>query len=80
MRLGYTGGVLNSIRGTLWLSAQQYSTREISMALFNHLHSMSLRWHLSRRTGEVLRVMDRGTQAVTQLLAMLLFNVLPVLV
>jgi ABC-type transport system involved in Fe-S cluster assembly fused permease/ATPase subunit len=50
------------------------------MALFDHLHSMSLRWHLSRRTGEVLRVMDRGTQAVTQLLAMLLFNILPVLV
>ena len=35
---------------------------------------MSLRWHLSRRTGEVLRVMDRGMQSVSQLITLLLFQ------
>ena len=77
---GMNASILNSIANALWLSAQQYSSREIQMALFAHLHSLSLKWHLSRSTGEVLRVMDRGTGAVTQLLSMLLIQILPILV
>ncbi|CAG0905349.1 unnamed protein product [Cyprideis torosa] len=47
------------------------------MELFAHLHSLSLRWHLSRKTGEVLRVMDRGTNSITTLLSYILFNIVP---
>lgn len=42
--------------------------------------SLSLRWHLNRKTGEVLRVMDRGTQAISSLLSSICFNIAPVLV
>jgi ATP-binding cassette subfamily B (MDR/TAP) protein 6 len=56
---------------------QQYTTREIQVGLFSHLHQLCLRWHLSRKTGEVLRVMDRGTTSVNGLLSMLLFNIAP---
>lgn len=47
------------------------------MELFRHLHSLSLRWHLSRKTGEVLRVMDRGTESINQLLSLSLFQIFP---
>lgn len=40
----------------------------MELRLFSHLHELSLRWHLGRRTGEVLRVVDRGTASVTGLL------------
>ena len=45
--------------------------------LFAHLHRLSLRWHLSRKTGEVLRVMDRGTSSINMLLSYLVFQILP---
>jgi ATP-binding cassette subfamily B (MDR/TAP) protein 6 len=48
--------------------------------LFKHLHGLSLRWHLSRKTGEVLRVMDRGTESITNLLNYILFSIFPTIV
>lgn len=50
------------------------------MTLFKHLHSLSLRWHLSRKTGEVLRIMDRGTDSITNLLNYILFSIIPTLI
>ena len=76
---GGTGGVgfLNNLRSFLWISIQQYTSRETEIQLFDHMHSLSLRWHLSRKTGEVLRVINRGTDSVNNLLSYLLFNILP---
>ncbi|OWA52059.1 ATP-binding cassette sub-family B member 6, mitochondrial [Hypsibius exemplaris] len=76
---GGTGamGFLNNLRSYLWIPIQQYTTREIEVSLFNHLHALSLRWHLSRKTGEVLRVMDRGTDSVNNLLNYVVFQILP---
>ena len=48
--------------------------------MFTHLHALSLRWHLSRKTGEVLRVMDRDTSSINGLLSYLVFNILPTIV
>ena len=45
--------------------------------LFSHLHGLSLRWHLGRKTGEVLRVMDRGTDSINNLLSYIIFNIIP---
>ncbi|KDR08849.1 ATP-binding cassette sub-family B member 6, mitochondrial isoform X3 [Zootermopsis nevadensis] len=76
---GGTGGMglLNNIRSFLWIRIQQYTTREVEVELFKHLHGLSLRWHLSRKTGEVLRVMDRGTDSINNLLNYILFSILP---
>ncbi|BES91756.1 ABC transporter transmembrane region [Nesidiocoris tenuis] len=76
---GGTGGMglLNNLRSFLWISVQQYTTREVEVELFSHLHKLSLRWHLSRKTGEVLRVMDRGTDSINSLLSYILFNIFP---
>ena len=48
--------------------------------IFRHLHGLSLRWHLGRKTGEVLRVMDRGTDSVNNLLNYILFSIVPTIV
>ncbi|KAJ8682800.1 hypothetical protein QAD02_018592 [Eretmocerus hayati] len=73
-------GILNNLRSYLWIKIQQYTTREIQVELFRHLHSLSLRWHLRRKTGEVLRVMDRGTNSINQLLNYILFSIVPTIV
>ena len=59
---------------------QQYTPREIAVDLFQHLHHLSLRWHLQRKTGEVLRVMDRGTDSINNLLNYIIFSITPTIV
>lgn len=74
---GGSSGFISNIRSFLWTWVQQYTTRAVEVKLFSHLHSLSMRWHLSRKTGEVLRIMDRGTNSINNLLNYLLFNILP---
>lgn len=71
-------GLLQSIQNWLWIPIGQYTTREISLKVFSHLHSLSLSFHINRKTGEVLRVMDRGTSSVVSLLNQILFQIFPV--
>ena len=47
------------MRSFLWIRVQQYTNRVVQVRLFDHLHSLSLRWHLGRKTGDVLRSIDR---------------------
>ncbi|XP_034936655.1 ATP-binding cassette sub-family B member 6, mitochondrial [Chelonus insularis] len=79
---GGTGsmGVLNNLRSFLWIRIQQFTTREVEVELFRHLHSLSLRWHLGRKTGEVLRIMDRGTDSINNLLNYILFSIVPTII
>jgi len=49
----------------------------LTQDVFARLHRLSLRFHLSRRTGEVTRVVDRGTKSISSMLYFLLFNIAP---
>ncbi len=53
--------------------------RRISLQVVGHLHDLSLRFHLDRKTGEVARDIGRGTSSVSTLLNYLLFNIVPTL-
>ncbi|KAL6261955.1 hypothetical protein P5V15_007039 [Pogonomyrmex californicus] len=79
---GGTGGMglLNNLRSFFWIRIQQYTTREVEVELFRHLHGLSLHWHLGRKTGEVLRIMDRGTDSINNLLNYILFSILPTII
>ena len=77
---GMGQGLLNNARSLLWIKVQQFTTREIQVGLFKHLHGLSLRWHLGRKTGEVLRVMDRGTNSINSLMQYLIFSILPTII
>ena len=74
---GMGQGLLNNARSLLWIRIQQFITRETQVGLFQHLHNLSLRWHMSRKTGEVLRIMDRGTGSINNLMSYLVFNIFP---
>ena len=74
---GMGQGLLNNNCSYLWITVQQFTTLEIQVGLFQHLHNLSLRWHTSRKTGEVLRVMDRGTNSINSLMQYLVFSILP---
>ncbi|XP_012497968.1 PREDICTED: ATP-binding cassette sub-family B member 6, mitochondrial [Propithecus coquereli] len=78
---GGTGstGFVSNLRTFLWIRVQQFTSRRVELRLFSHLHELSLRWHLGRRTGEVLRIVDRGTSSVTGLLSYLVFSIIPTL-
>lgn len=71
-------GILSSLQYFLWIPVGQFTTREICIRMLEHLHSLSLQFHISSKTGELLRVMDRGTSSIGSLLSYLAFNILPV--
>ncbi|CAL1290607.1 unnamed protein product [Larinioides sclopetarius] len=68
---------LNNIRNFLWIRVQQYTVKAVELDIYAHLHSLSLKWHLGRKIGEILRVMDRGTSSISSLLGYIIFNILP---
>ncbi|XP_051997714.1 ATP-binding cassette sub-family B member 6 [Xyrauchen texanus] len=72
-----TSGFVSNLRSFLWTYVQQYTSRVVQVRLFAHLHALSLRWHLGRRTGDVLRSIDRGTSSVNNLLSYIVFSILP---
>ena len=72
-----SSGLSNNLRSFLWINVQQYTSRALQVKLFEHLHGLSLRWHLGRKTGEILRVIDRGMTSINNLLSYILFNILP---
>ncbi|CAG8655381.1 14237_t:CDS:10 [Dentiscutata erythropus] len=73
-------GLIQAAQNYLWIPIGQYTTREISVQMFEHLHGLSLSYHINRKTGEVLRVMDRGTNSIISLLNQILFQIFPVIV
>ena len=74
-----SSGILNAIRTQLWITVQQYSSCRIAVQVFSHIHGLSLKWYLCKKTGEVLRVMGRGTDSLQNLLNYVLFNIVPTL-
>jgi ATP-binding cassette, subfamily B, heavy metal transporter len=69
--------VFQEMRNAIFARAAQQSTREIGLKVFEHLHALSLRFHLDRQTGGLSRDMERGGSSVTQLLNYLVFSIFP---
>lgn len=72
-------GLIQAVQNWLWIPIGQFTTREVSVKLFAHLHSLSLHYHINRKTGEVLRTVDRGTNSIVQLLSQIVFQIFPAL-
>ena len=65
------------IRDALFSKVSQYSIRQISLTMFQHLHNLSLQFHLNRQTGGLAKYIDRGTKGIDFLLRYVLFNIAP---
>tara|TARA_A100001391_G_scaffold1033_1_gene1390 strand:+ start:3947 stop:5761 length:1815 start_codon:yes stop_codon:yes gene_type:complete len=67
-------------RNIIFNRVGQDAVRGLSEDVFERLHQLSLRFHLSRRTGEITRVIERGTRSISQMLYFLLFNIAPTII
>jgi ABC-type transport system involved in Fe-S cluster assembly fused permease/ATPase subunit len=69
--------VLAQIRDAIFAKVGQRAVRELSIRTFRHLHALSLKFHLERRTGGLSRIISRGTLGVDTVLRFSLFNTFP---
>ena len=74
------GGVLfDNLRNVVFERVGQEATRRLAENVFSHLHNLSMRFHMNRRTGAVTKVIERGTKSIDIMLYFLLFNIAPTL-
>jgi len=71
--------LVEAVRRLVFVRVAQRAVRVTALELFNHLHALSLRFHLDRQTGGVSRAVDRGTAGIEFLLETILFNLVPTL-
>jgi ATP-binding cassette subfamily B protein len=69
----------SELRDAIFAKVAETAGRQVSLRVFSHLFNLSLRYHLERRTGELARVIERGVEAITFLLGIVLFNIGPTL-
>jgi ATP-binding cassette, subfamily B, heavy metal transporter len=75
------GGVLfDNLRNVVFERVGQDSTRQLAENVFAHLHQLSMRFHMNRRTGAVTKVIERGTKSIDIMLYFLLFNIAPTVI
>ncbi len=72
--------LFNELRNVLFSRAGVEIIHHISMVVFQHLHNLSLNFHLDRKTGGLSRDMERGNMAITNYLRIIVFNVIPVVI
>lgn len=65
------------LRDGLFAKVGQHAVRKLANQTFEHLHELSLRFHLERRTGGLSRVIERGTKGIEIILRFSLFNTIP---
>ena len=73
----FSGVLFDNLRNIVFERVGQDATRHLAEDVFARLHRLSLRFHLARRTGEVTKVIDRGTKSIDVMLYFLLFNIAP---
>lgn len=72
--------IFNELKDALAARVEHQAMRDIALKVFNHLHKLSLRFHLNRKTGGLSRVIERGLRAMETVLRFMLFNILPIFV
>jgi ATP-binding cassette, subfamily B, heavy metal transporter len=85
MTLAYGGtrilmGVLTQWRDGIFAKVAMNAVRRLAMLTFEHMHLLSLRFHLERKTGGLTRILERGRNAIETIVRMLLLQLLPTLV
>ncbi len=77
MRLAGAG--FTQFRDAIFTRVGQRALRRLALETFEHVHALSLRYHIGRRTGSLNRVIDRGVKGVDFLLRYLLFSIFPMI-
>jgi len=72
--------VFTELREFFFAKVTQASVHTLALKTFRHLHSLSLRFHLERRTGSVTREIDHGIRGISSLISFTLYSILPTLI
>ncbi|WP_435870096.1 ABCB family ABC transporter ATP-binding protein/permease [Eleftheria terrae] len=72
--------LFTELRELVFAKATEGAARSISLQVFRHLHSLSLRFHLERQTGGMTRDIERGTRGVNSLISYSLYSIIPTLI
>jgi ATP-binding cassette, subfamily B, heavy metal transporter len=75
-----TSLLFGELRDAVFAKVGQRAIRVVALQVFNHLHKLSLRFHLNRQTGGLSRAIERGTRAIDSLLRFSLFNIIPTII
>jgi len=75
--LRLANSTFGELRDMVFAKVTQRSIRRVALRVFEHLHNLSLRFHLERQTGGMSRDIERGTAGIRFLLNFMLFNILP---
>lgn len=68
------------LRDVLFASVGQHAVRKLALETFHHMHRLSLRFHLQRRTGGLSRVIERGTKGIETIVRFAMLNIAPTIV
>ncbi|PKO83119.1 MAG: metal ABC transporter permease [Betaproteobacteria bacterium HGW-Betaproteobacteria-11] len=77
--LRFSTALFTELREILFARVTQQAVRTISLQVFEHLHALSLRFHLERQTGGLTRDVERGTRSIGSLITYTLYSILPTL-
>ena len=72
------GSLFNELRDTVFARVRYHAMRELSKRVMQHLHNLSLRFHLERKTGAISRDLERGTRSVSTLMNFMVFSIFPI--
>ena len=78
--LRLASSLFNELRDAVFARVRHGAMRSVSLKVLKHLHRLSLRFHLERKTGGLSRDIDRGTRSVSSLMNYMVFSILPILV
>ena len=66
-------------RRCLCAKVQYHAMREVAVETFAHIHTLSMRFHLERKTGGLSRIIERGTRGIDNILSFALFSIFPII-
>ncbi|MDH3449267.1 MAG: ABC transporter transmembrane domain-containing protein, partial [Gammaproteobacteria bacterium] len=75
--LRFINSGFNELRDAIFARVRFHAMNSLSVSVLNHLHALSLRYHLERNTGAISRDMERGAQSISSILNYLVFNIVP---
>jgi ATP-binding cassette, subfamily B, heavy metal transporter len=73
----FAGVLFENLRNAIFERVGQDAARRLAETVFRHIHALSLRFHLERRTGALTKIVERGTKSIDMMLYFLLFNIAP---
>ncbi|MCL6730967.1 ABCB family ABC transporter ATP-binding protein/permease [Sphingomonas hankyongi] len=76
----FAGVLSDNLRNALFEKVGQSAARRLATNVFRHVHDLSLRFHLERRTGSLTKIVERGTKSIDMMLYFILFNIAPTVI